>query len=316
MSEINGINYNGTLYQIGGGSLDMELFASLLEEVLTDSIYESDQSENITALIKLMRGEPVQVLFSVTNNLVHVTNSNTDTTVMAGGSYSGTLTAESGYELDDVKCSMGGVVQPVVNGVIFIPRVTGNIVITANAETTGTVLYKLASPTVLDGTNHIDTGVTLAGDYTSQSAQAFSVIAESTIGNVSGDMYLYGQYCSALSVASFYLDLYNGSQIYSRWFTDRKNKGLSTASVNDVIRSVYTKDVGGNPSLYISINGNLVVTIDHATAPTGAILSSEDHIFIGKEPSTTANKWIGTVNSFKILNRALSSNEITAFLEG
>lgn len=73
---------------------------------------------------------------SVTNNLTHVTNSNTATMAEQGGSYTGTLTADSGYVLGTVSVTMGGedVTATVYSsGTITIPSVTGDIVITATA---------------------------------------------------------------------------------------------------------------------------------------------------------------------------------------
>ena len=52
---------------------------------------------------------------------------------MLGGTYNATITAEDGYTLGSVTCSMGGVDQTVTDGVINIASVTGDIVITATA---------------------------------------------------------------------------------------------------------------------------------------------------------------------------------------
>ena len=84
--------------------------------------------------------------YTVTLNLTNVTASNTTNAVLADQIYSNTLTANSGYELDTVKVTMGGVdVTSSVysKGVIKISNiadpasntiVTGNIVITATAK--------------------------------------------------------------------------------------------------------------------------------------------------------------------------------------
>ena len=74
------------------------------------------------------------VYYSVTNNLTNCTNSNSATQAVEGGSYSATITANSGYELSSVVVTMGGSAVSVTNGVINIASVTGNIVITAVAE--------------------------------------------------------------------------------------------------------------------------------------------------------------------------------------
>lgn len=87
------------------------------------------------------------VLYTVTNNLTNVTNSNTTGAVRAGASYTATLTADNGYDLDTVSVTMGGQAVTVTNGVISISSVTGNIVITATATAKPVVNYtNLADP--------------------------------------------------------------------------------------------------------------------------------------------------------------------------
>lgn len=76
--------------------------------------------------------------YSVTNNLTHVTNSNTADSETSGTPYSGTLSAAAGYEMASVVITMGGVdiTSTAYNsgtGAISIASVTGNIVITATA---------------------------------------------------------------------------------------------------------------------------------------------------------------------------------------
>lgn len=74
--------------------------------------------------------------YSITNNLTNCTNSNSATQVVEGESYSATITANSGYALESVTVTMGGVdisSTAVSGGKITIANVTGNIVITAVA---------------------------------------------------------------------------------------------------------------------------------------------------------------------------------------
>lgn len=75
---------------------------------------------------------------TVMNILSNVTNSNVSGTATVGGTYSGTLTATSGYTLDNVTVVMDG--EDVTSssytsgtGAISISNVTGNIVIVATA---------------------------------------------------------------------------------------------------------------------------------------------------------------------------------------
>ena len=76
------------------------------------------------------------VYYSVTNHLTNCTNGNGATQAVQGGSYSATISANTGYELSSVTVTMGGTdITPsaVSGGNISIASVTGNIVITAVA---------------------------------------------------------------------------------------------------------------------------------------------------------------------------------------
>ena len=76
------------------------------------------------------------VYYTVTNNLTNCTSDNAAASVVEGGSYIATLTADEGYELDSVTVTMGGddiTGSVYAYGGISISSVTGNIVITATA---------------------------------------------------------------------------------------------------------------------------------------------------------------------------------------
>lgn len=75
--------------------------------------------------------------YSITKNLTNCTINNSATKIAEGESYSATISAKSGYELKTVTVTMGGAAVTVTNGVINIASVTGNIVITAVAEASG-----------------------------------------------------------------------------------------------------------------------------------------------------------------------------------
>ena len=85
------------------------------------------------------------VYYSVTSTLTNCTNSNGTKTVVEGGSYAATITANSGYELKSVTVTMGGSPVSVSGGSISIANVTGDIAITAVAEE-----VKVAEPVTVD----------------------------------------------------------------------------------------------------------------------------------------------------------------------
>jgi hypothetical protein len=102
-------------------------------------------------------GEADVETFNITNNLTNATNSNGSTVVIAGTSYEGNIAAYDGYELDSVTVMMGGVditSAAYSNGTINIAEVTGNIVITAMANSN--VIYDVTNlvptATVVNGT--------------------------------------------------------------------------------------------------------------------------------------------------------------------
>lgn len=79
------------------------------------------------------------VYYIITNNLTNVSNSNSAGAVAENTSYSATLTADSGYDLESVTVAMGGTditSTAYTDGVIHISAVTGNVVIAATASAT------------------------------------------------------------------------------------------------------------------------------------------------------------------------------------
>lgn len=81
-------------------------------------------------------GYAATVYYSIANTLSNVTTSNTAVSWEENQSYTATLTAKDGYILDTVKVTMGDtdITSSVYsNGVINIPKVTGNITIGASA---------------------------------------------------------------------------------------------------------------------------------------------------------------------------------------
>ena len=97
--------------------------------------------------------QPVAVKYSVTNNLTQCATDNGATQITEGTAYTATLTPASGYAIDTVNITMGGVdvSQYYSSGTISIPSVTGNIVITATAAKVGPP-NMIASAIESDGT--------------------------------------------------------------------------------------------------------------------------------------------------------------------
>lgn len=82
------------------------------------------------------------IMHSITNNLTNCTNSNTVTSITSGNAYTANLIGTTGYDYDafDVEITMGGTditSTAYSDGLINIPSVTGDVVITAD---TGNIL--------------------------------------------------------------------------------------------------------------------------------------------------------------------------------
>lgn len=120
---------------------------NLLITILRNGVYSSDQKANITALETALAssgggsgdgsgGDAETVIYTVTNKLTNVVNSNSSKSVTEGSSYVANLTADEGYSIDSVSVLMGGVdvtAAVYANGVLVINSITGDIVITATA---------------------------------------------------------------------------------------------------------------------------------------------------------------------------------------
>ena len=88
---------------------------------------------DITASV--FKGTTEMLRWLVTKNLTQCASSNPRLYVIDGQSYVTTITANTGYEVSDIKIMMGGVDVSTYykDGIISIPTVTGDIVITATA---------------------------------------------------------------------------------------------------------------------------------------------------------------------------------------
>lgn len=145
----------------GSGSINSTA-KTLLETILQNAVYTSDQSSNITALISALGSNesgggdtPTVKTYTITNTLTHCSNSNTSTSIDENSSYVATITPVDGYTLTDasVNITMGevDVTSTVYNsGSINIPSVTGNIVISVSAIIIpSTPTFTALTPTML-----------------------------------------------------------------------------------------------------------------------------------------------------------------------
>ncbi len=111
---------------------------------------------------------------TVTRNLTECLSSNTRASVIDGQSYVTTLTANSGFTLNSVSITMGGVDVSTYykDGIISIPEVTGDIVITATAVTSAPAY-----------TNQLVNAVDMAGNAIGKKAMYTNKRYNSSSGN-------------------------------------------------------------------------------------------------------------------------------------
>ena len=149
--------------KITGGSINSTA-KNLLQTILQNAVYTTNQSANITALISALGNNeggggdtPTVKTYTITNNLTHCSNSNTSTSVNENSNYTATITPSKSYTLTgaSVSITMGGVditSTAYNNGTINIASVTGNIAITITATSSSS-----SSEMVTDGlVNYFD----------------------------------------------------------------------------------------------------------------------------------------------------------------
>ena len=251
-------------------------------------------------------GTAAAQVYTVTNNLTNVTNSNAQTEV-TDGFYSATLTVADGNVLNSITITMGGVdITDSVygDGSILISDVTGDIVITAVAGKT--ILYQLSgTPKSVAGLSE-DTGIAFGASDANGYVKALTI-------------------CIA----------YTGFDA---------NETLMKMSSGAALR-VSTNEVGGNSSIRITVCSN-VTYADPPLTDVGdyrVVITKEaksektisvHYLESGEVKTNTGvgsygnfahsvcagNLRVGssdiTVNNFTIYEGILSSADIAAFLSG
>lgn len=134
-----------------GGDADAlkQMLYLMLIPILKEGLYGTYQTNAIAALETALGAVPV-VTQTVTNNLTNVTTSNDATVVVKGTAYTATLTPVGDAVIQTVTVMMKGVdvtASVYSNGTISIPSITGDIVITAVAES----VIETYTPTMSEG---------------------------------------------------------------------------------------------------------------------------------------------------------------------
>ena len=174
---------DSTSYEKTDGTAQNTAFCLVSIDLNNEVIYADCYGAGIDRVISY--GGEVIDTFTVTNNLSNATNSNGTATVTAGASYSGSITANNGYELNTVIVTMGGVditATAYSNGTISISEVTGDIVITVT--TTQIVVppaYTNLVPTSKDSSGNIYNGKGYKEDYRLSSGGGESALSGAVV---------------------------------------------------------------------------------------------------------------------------------------
>ena len=126
-----------------------------------------------------------EVTYTITNNLTNCITNNTNLSIVKGSSYNATISANSGYELSSLTVTMGGadITSSAVSGsTISISNVTGDIVITANANEiveviTYTITNNLTNCTTNNNTNSVNANSSYSATISANSGYTLGSIA-------------------------------------------------------------------------------------------------------------------------------------------
>ena len=251
-------------------------------------------------------GTAAAQVYTVTNNLTNVTNSNSDTT--ASGFYSATLTVVDGYSMNSVVITMGGVdITDSIygDGGILITEVTGDIVITAVAGVA--LAYALPEPLTFAGTGNTeyDTGYTMYPD--GDRTVTWCIELSTNVSQWSG-------FSMVSSGSAYGLGMNMGNN--QRWNVVAHNGQQEVHSIdsdgqmsNKRIVATAKKDVA---VYYVwELEADEVVKYDAGGYDyfPGA---TEKTVKLG----STNTSLIGTVHDFRVYDQILSDGQIEAYLRG
>jgi len=183
-TDVASVSANGTVTAVGNGTCTI---------VASVGSLTANCSVTVSGVV-LMR--------SVTNNLTGCENSNNAATIAEGTSYTGTLTATTGYTMTGatVTVLMGGVdvtATAYSNGVISIANVTGNIEITAVAAESPVYAFENGTHTFSNGHSvTVEDGNVVTGNITSASGNIHANISSLSENTTSAGTYANNYGCS------------------------------------------------------------------------------------------------------------------------
>lgn len=177
------------------------------------------------------------------------------------------------------------------------------------------IIYELETPMSFDGTNGVDTGVALIGDYSDGTASPFTILFDAAPSDVSGDKYCFAGRSASLGKIMVNASFYYSNNIYTGWFSSTSANSLHSFAVGKTIRIALTFSPETGAVYKWSVDGSSVNTRTYSTTPSGAIIAETDTIKVGMSATSgTRGRFKGVINAFKIYRRKLTDDEISGFL--
>ena len=291
-------NNNLVKFKIDGSAGDLD--ETKIAFMRFNAAYIGDDSI-VTVNEEIKYADEVNTLV-VTNSLTNATTNNNVATIEKGSSYRATITAKSGYELDSVTVTMGGVditSTAYSNGAIYISSVTGNIVISAYASSVG-VSYTNVLPISTDTDGSIYNGKGWKEDTYLSSGNASTKVGTYTSGFipcVGGNMLYFKN-----------VTIRKGQDGHRFWFYDSDKASVGGTKTNNTGFTGFTWDS----------NDLLTAFKVPAANPAGIAFIRFCCEYIGDDSIVTVNEEIidGAVYNITLeLNNVVSSNTASTIIE-
>lgn len=268
---------------------------------------------------------PTVETYTITRYLTGCTSSSSISSVVGGTEHSETLTPADGYTFDGatVSVTMGGediTDNAYSDGVLNIASVTGNIAIIAVAVNIDAPIYEISEPITYDGTEatSVDTGIAIW-----ETERDWSIVADvvNNGGNVDYSVFVvsnpenrYGNPMLRLAATAnnpikVYVNGTAKSLGNAIWFSEKPG---NTAKVI----MTHTADSGKVVVAYRETNiaGKTDAGEGMEVVPSDVWVNSESSLVIGSTINGSIASSGFTLNDFKIYKRALTADEISAYL--
>lgn len=226
---------------------------------------------------------------------------------------------------EDVATVANGIVQIVYNGNATITATCGEYSATCEITVSGitgnpNLIYSLEQPTVFDGTNYINTEIPLFNE--NKSYTILLDVVNGAIPNTNATMALI--HC--MHEQSPYYGLCIQNKVSNGYTNEIHIPGMNRTNKLDVNNS--TRE-GLRVKFAQMYNADTKTTTVYTLAPNNSIKkqsnnydtitfsSIQEPLLIGCYQDTTGTKgrfWKGTINQADVYNKALSEDEITAFM--